>query len=251
MHATELYLQEGDVPATKAFLKKLLKNGKRQLRGTPIQYAGLTSLCGVVSADLGEYWEAEQLLYAFFGQALRKHNVVERVVATALKLVELGHVNKHALNYNDLDDDLWADVTTGKDLESLPDFAKKKGNKQVSFPWTKYTIYHESHGHAFVFMVKEFFFMDAGKRVVSSAELHFRKIDDCASKTQELPPASFWTDLVVYGDGRDKGFVLSAKFCGLHDQTFNPLRTECEATLWARNVFTELEHFDAVLEVET
>lgn len=246
MTSSELYLKPGDVKKTQQFLTKLQTNKQRPKDG-------LAELCGIVAAKMGDYWDAQGLLYAFYGQMLRKHKVAERLIASANEFVARKYLNANHLNYNDLDDDLWADISEGVDKTMLPDFESGDFAKQkeCSFFWTKYTIYHESHGHAFIFFLKHNHFDNEGKRYFTSAELHFRKIDEDADKFRKQKPAKLWKDFVVYGDSRDKGFVLSANLQRGDEDTLHAAKlepsTECEATLWAGNLFQELQHFDAVI----
>ena len=240
MNPSELYLKDGDVKTTEKFLKKLQANKQRPKDG-------LASLCGIVAANIGDYWDGQDLLHAFFGQLIRKHEVVKQVIALTNIFIKRGYLNAHHLNYNDIDDNLWADAVDGVDKVMLPDF--ENGNftkeKECTFHWTKYTIFHESHGHAFIFFLKQQYFDHDGKRHITSDELHFRKIDENADKFRKQKPAKLWEYFVGMGDNRDKGFVLS---CELRETGSAELRTSCEANLWSQNLFQELEHFDAIVE---
>lgn len=249
VHA-ELYLQAGDVESVVAHVKQVQTNKKHP-------QDGMAEIMGMATASLGRFWEGDDLMNAFYGRCLRNEKVVEQVISTAKKLVAAGVTPANPANYNDLDDDLWAFIEEGVKKSNLPDVKrvdgkwKSTGTKEVSFPHTKYTIYHDSHGHCYLFFVIEHYWMHEGVRTVYNTELHVRYVyleGENSHLFKKTPVADLWKTYYTYGDLRDKAWVLSASFRDREND--GKQQTECEASQRAKMVFYECQHFAAMEDDE-
>lgn len=246
IHA-ELYLQPGDVQRAVRAIKRIQKNKKKP-------QDGIESLLAAVAVELGFHFSGNDLFYAHCGAVVRTRNHVNRLIEHAKKMVANGWVHSSHINYNDLDDNLWAHIEETSESVEFPWFEKwdkpeernANGKRTVIFPKTRYTIYHESHGHCYIFFIQENIYLDEhGKRCVSSHEMAVRKWDDVKNNFKKVLPSKLWEDNVRYNDSRDPNFVCSYKY--------EPARngfseeTSCEATQWFHNIDGELQHFDAIV----
>ena len=244
VHA-ELYLKPGDVETVVSAVRELQKNKEKERMG-------MVEIMGMACAEMGEFWEGADLLNAFYGRTMRKQNVAARIIAFAKKMVEKGITPSSPANYNDLDDDLWAFVQDGIRVENLPDVQKVDGQwkcvgkHDVDFPYTNYTVYHDSHGHCYLFFVTEHYFMNEGVREVYKVDLHVRYIYVRDNKFKNTPVDTLWKKYRPYGDKRDEGWVLSATFRDEKHEGRMDQQTECEATDRAGQIVYQCQHFDAI-----
>lgn len=241
---SELYLKPTDIEAGVEAIKRVQATQKKVT-------IGLAPLLGIIAAKLGNDWDCEYLVNSFYGQMLRERRAAEKLISFAKAMVARNHVHGSHLNYNDLDDNLWAHVKDGETIVELPhckhdltEERKPNGMRDVHLFWTRYTIYHESHGHGYIFFVQENTYTDEkGERTVFNTELHIRRFDEIKNNFKKTAPKKLWEKYIKYEDQRDHGFVVSAKF---HDQD-GKTHTSCIADLWCKNVFGELEHFDYLI----
>lgn len=220
---------------------QVAKHGEKKARH------GLAELCGAICGELGDYWDADGMVNAFFGISMKKERVAERLMEFAKAVVARGYVSGAHYNYNDLDDNLWAHVEDGETIVELghnpkydaPSERKPNGLRDAKFPWTRYTVMHESHGHGYVFFVQENTFTDDGKRHVFSVDLHVRKWSDMPRVFRSITPNRLWEDFV-------KDHQRGEHFCLTWESRGGEI--SCDANLWAKNIVPVLQHFDALIQ---
>jgi hypothetical protein len=242
MTSVELYFQPGDVEKATKAIAEIQATRKKE-------HSGLAELMGVVCAELGEYWDGRNLLNAFVGQMIRKKKVCSQLIQFARSRIAKGDLPDNPVNYNDMDDYLWAHEEDGIKVVEFPfnekfdDPAERKpnGRRDAKFPWTQFTIYHESHGNAWAFLIRENYFTVEGVRHVYSTDFYLRRFPDVAKSIRKGPPKWFWENSPGYV--YDKGFVLN--YDEREDSTY------CEADLWYHNLFGLLQHFDAIRDIES
>jgi len=216
------------------------------VRGPEAGAHGTAALCGALCAELGEYYDGESLLNAFYAARAKKDQLPARLIAFARRaLPKVTPAN--CLVYNDLDDRLWVDIRDRTETVELPfvdgedDPRERKPNGMRDYVahFTFYTLYHESHGHCFIFFLRETTYTDeAGLRQVFGTNLHFRRHDQVTTEFRAQTAEELWKRFVLYGDTRDPGFTFSGYFA--------KDTTEAEADLWAHNMWTEIAHLETI-----
>ena len=203
-------------------------------------------LCGALCSKLGNYYDGAQLLNAFYAHRVQQDKLPAQIIAFA-RAIALDITREKPAHYNDMDDYLWAEVQDGSETIELPwmegfDDPRERlpnGNHQCVFQYIQYTVYHESHGFAWMFFVKERTFKDEqGGTFVLKTEFHCRRKDRANSKLRKTQAHILWKQYVPYGDARDPGFTFSGNI----EQDI----AEGEADLWAHNMWGEIQHFDAM-----